>query len=80
VKVELAKGELLLIDHCIKRALPMLVYEHTADGAWCYCPHCHAVIDHEYADCCECCGQRLSWYGTTKHAVYAPPVAKEIDE
>ena len=47
----------------------MLVYEHTMDWEWCYCPHCHTILDREYMKHCDCCGQTLSWNGSTKHAV-----------
>ena len=80
ISVTLSPGEYQLLKTCLDKAVPMLVYEHTMDWEWCYCPRCHAILDCEYMEHCTGCGQALSWYGTTKYAVrrsYAEVGSKE---
>lgn len=68
-KTPIKRRELLLIKWCVAKALPKLVYEHTTDWNWCYCPNCYTILDREYMRYCGSCGQALSWHGTLKHAV-----------
>lgn len=65
----LSYTELRLLDECIRQCTPMLVFEHTRDWEWCYCPSCYSILDREYMRCCNCCGQRLKWHGSRKYAV-----------
>lgn len=60
-----------MLKACLDRAIPMLVYEHTMDWKWCYCPQCHSILIREYMRYCDCCGQALTWHGSVKHAVRA---------
>lgn len=68
-KTPIARSDLLNIKWCLEKAIPKLVYEHTTDWDWCYCSTCYAILDREYMRYCDCCGQSLSWYGTTKYRV-----------
>lgn len=68
-KILIKRRELLLIKRSIEKTLPKLVHEHTIDWDWCYCPNCYAILDREYMQYCDFCGQALSWHGTLKHAV-----------
>lgn len=47
-KSPIAHSDLLNIKRCMKKAIPDLVYEHTTDWEWCYCPTCYAILDREY--------------------------------
>lgn len=69
ITITLSHGEWQLLMACLDKAVPMLVYEHTTDWDWCYCPHCHTILNREYMKHCDCCGQTLSWHGSKKHAV-----------
>ena len=55
------------MEKCVASCVPLLVCEY--DTQKCFvCPNCHSVIDREYTTFCNCCGQKLSWYGTFSHA------------
>lgn len=69
ISVTLTRKEYQLLKACVDKNITMLVYEHTMDWQWCYCPRCHTILNCEYMEHCTGCGQALSWYGTTKYAV-----------
>ena len=55
----------MLVEKCVASCVPLLVCEYDTQK-WFVCPNCHSVIDREYTAFCNCCGQKLSWYGTMK--------------
>ena len=57
----------MLVEKCVASCVPLLVCEYDTQK-WFVCPNCHSVIDREYTAFCNCCGQKLSWYGTFSHA------------
>ncbi len=69
IAVTLTRKEYQLLRACVDKSITKLVYEHTMDREWYYCPRCHAILDREYMEHCTGCGQALSWHGTIKHAV-----------
>ena len=68
MNVSFSKSELRFLRDCVERAIPLLVTERTGDGAFCYCPHCHSILDKDYVAYCSVCGQALRWHGFIKYA------------
>ena len=67
--LELTHKELRLLKSCVDKSVPKLVFEHTSIRAWYYCPNCHLILNCEFMQCCDQCGQLLTWHGSTKYAV-----------
>lgn len=77
--MQFSPSEFRLLEKCVGNAVPLLVYEQSAQG-WFLCPNCHNALEREYMENCECCGQKLSWYGTVKacrHLEETPRGAKK---
>ncbi len=43
-------------------------YRMLGKNRYMICPTCKHDIEVEYTNFCSVCGQRLSWYGSVKHA------------
>ena len=65
--IQLTEQELSLLEECVTRCIPMLIWELNQQN-WLCCPSCHNVVDMDYVACCCVCGQALSWYGTAKYS------------
>ena len=60
----------MLLIKSVNGDVPQLVHERTVKESWPYCPQCYRIVDPEFSRHCRCCGQALTWRGSSKYAEY----------